>query len=343
MSESQTHETLDPVPAYQKAEASAPFAGMTEEVGPEWPAFAALPESEAAGWGWHDARLIGVDRGEAAAGQRYEVGAIDLYADAATGDLGGSYLPIASFSAEGVATAFYHDLQAQLHAEGLAAHQVADFAEGQAFAMNAEPENWRRAERVEYAAYERQRSQEHFDPAWADDPPLEALDPLLRTALDLGGVLEPTDLEAQPVVEAATFQALQALGVQAEDLESNAPFYDAETGTAYWIGIFQADKADRERCVASILSLGRNPESGALEAQLAPCAPGDWDKALASAEYLIQVAQQGGMDEVFAIAEGMALASDQRELWETERGLGLEAETVQAIAAFTRDSWEVER
>src|SRR5690606_39933441 len=56
------------------------------------------PEPAAESWSWHDARLIGVDRGAEAAAGRYEVGAIDLYADADTGDLGGSYLPIASFS-----------------------------------------------------------------------------------------------------------------------------------------------------------------------------------------------------------------------------------------------------
>ena len=44
------------------------------------------PQNES--WSWHDARLVGVDRGEEAGGKRYEVGAIDLYADADTGDLG---------------------------------------------------------------------------------------------------------------------------------------------------------------------------------------------------------------------------------------------------------------
>ena len=89
--------------------------------------------------------------------QRYEVGVIDLYADANTGDLGGSYLPIAAFSDEVPAAAFYHDLQGQIHEQGLAPYQVPDFAEARAFEMNAEPENWRGAQPVEYAAYESAR------------------------------------------------------------------------------------------------------------------------------------------------------------------------------------------
>jgi hypothetical protein len=115
-----------------------------------------------------------------------------------------------------------------------------------------------------------------------------------------------------------------------------------ETGTAYWIGVFQPDKDDRENCVTSILSLGRDAETGAMEAQLAPCVPGDWDKAYSAAEYLIQVAQKGGIEQVFDTAEGMALATDQRERWENKRGLLLESDAARDIADYTRDNWEME-
>jgi hypothetical protein len=79
-----------------------------------------------------------------------------------------------------------------------------------------------------------------------------------------------------------------------------------------------------------------------MEAQLAPCVPGDWDKAYTSAEYLIQVAQRGGIEQVFDTAEGMALATDQREFWETERGVALEPDTTREIADHARETWEVE-
>ncbi len=307
------------------------------------------PEPADESWSWHDARLIGVDRGEEAEGRRYEVGVIDLYADANTGDLGGSYLPIAAFSGEVPATAFYHDLQAQIHEAGLAPYQVPDFAETKAFEMNAQPENWRGAQPAEYAAYEYLRDLETFDPALADDPPEEALDPLIQTAIELGGVIVEPEVEPEPVVDEAAFQALNAIGVQAENFDPSTdppPFYDAETGTAYWIGVFQPDRDDHDNCVTSILSLGRNLETGEMEAQLAPCVPGDWDKAYGAAEYLIQVAQKGGIEQVFDTAEGMALATDQREFWETERGVALEPEATREIAdgmaAFSREQWEVE-
>lgn len=302
------------------------------------------PEPTDEAWAWHDARLIGVDRGEDAGNRRYEIGAIDLYADANTGDLGGSYLPIASFSDEAPALGYYHDLQEQIHDQGLAPYQVQEFAEARAFEMNAEPENWRGAEPIEYAAYDYLRGLETFDPALADEPPQESVDSLIQTAIELGGVVVEPELEPETVVEEAAFQALNAIGVQAENFNPNAdppPFYDAETGTAYWIGVFQADPDDHEHCVTSILSLGRDPETGEMEAQLAPCVVGDWDKAYSAAEYLIQVAERGGIEQVFDTAEGMALATDQRDLWETARGVPLEAEAARDIADYTRDEWEV--
>ncbi|MEQ8672776.1 MAG: hypothetical protein RLP44_11895 [Aggregatilineales bacterium] len=292
------------------------------------------PEPEDEAWSWHDARIIGIDRGE----NRYEIGAIDLYANADTGDLGGSYLPIATFSDEAPAVAYYHQIQQEIHEQGLPAFQVADFAERQAFTMNPEPENWRGAEPDEYAAYEYVRDLEAFDPALADDPPDDAIDPLIQTAIELGGVV------VEPKVDETTFRALDAIGVQAENFDPSTnppPFYDADTGTAYWIGVFQPDKDDRENCVTSILSLGRDPETGEMEAQLAPCVPGDWDKTYSAAEYLIQTANRGGIEQLFDTAEGMALATDQRELWETERGVPLEADATRELADFTQ--WEVER
>jgi hypothetical protein len=303
------------------------------------------PEPLDEDWGWHDARLIGVER-ETEDGTRYEIGALDVYANVNTGDLGGSYLPVASFEDVDVAAAFYHNLQEQIHDQGLPAYQVPEFAEQQAFAMNPEPEQWRGATPEEYAAYEHLRDLEDGSLAGRDEPPDHAIDPLLQTAVELGGIVEPEiEAPAPQIEDGSAFQALNAIGIEAEDFDPTKdppPFYDAETGTAYWIGVFQPDKEDRENCVTSILSLGRNPETGEMEAQLAPCVPGEWDKAYASAEYLIQVAQKGGIDRCFDAAEGMALATDQRELWESERGVALEPEAAKEIADYTRDAWEVE-
>jgi len=302
------------------------------------------PEPLDEGWGWHDARLIGVER-DTDDGTRYEIGAIDVYANVNTGDLGGSYLPVASFDDVDVAAAFYHTLQEQLHDQGLPAYQVPEFAEQQAFAMNPEPENWRGASPEEYAAYEHLRDLEDGGIAGRDEPPDHSVDPLLQTAIELGGVVVEPEAAAPQIEDGTAFQALSAIGIEAENFDPSQdppPFYDAETGTAYWIGVFQPDKEDRENCVTSILSLGRNPETGEMEAQLAPCVPGEWDKAYNAAEYLIQVAQKGGIDRCFDAAEGMALATDQRELWENERGVALEPDAAREIADYTRDAWEVE-
>jgi len=302
------------------------------------------PESLDEGWGWHDARLIGVER-DTDDGTRYEIGAIDVYANLNTGDLGGTYLPVASFEDVDVAAAFYHNLQEQIHDHELPAYQVPEFAEQQAFAMNPEPENWRGATLEEYAAYEHLRDLEEGSIVGRDEPPNHAVDPLFQTAIELGGVVVDPEVETPQLEDGSAFQALSAIGIEAENFDPTKdppPFYDAETGTAYWIGVFQPDKEDRENCVTSILSLGRNPETGEMEAQLAPCVPGEWDKAYNAAEYLIQVAQKGGIDRCFDAAEGMALATDQRELWENERGVALEPEAAKEIADYTRDAWEVE-
>jgi hypothetical protein len=290
---------------------------------PEWP-----DHEPDASWAWHDARLIGVDRGDGP--DRYEIGAIDLYADAATGDLGGSYLRIAAFSDEGPAVGYYNALQKGLHEAG---DDVAGYAEAQARTMGAQPDGWRGAGPAEYAAYEYLRDLE--TPPLLDDPPDDAIDPLIQTAVELGGVVvEPEGPTAD--------EALAAIGVSAEGFDpatNPPPFVDEATGTAYWIGVFQPDKDDRENCVTSILSLGRDPETGAMEAQLAPCVPGDWDKAYGAADYLIDVAGRNGIEGVFDAAEGMALATDQRAMWETERGVPLDPDAAQGIA----ERWEVDR
>jgi hypothetical protein len=79
-----------------------------------------------------------------------------------------------------------------------------------------------------------------------------------------------------------------------------------------------------------------------MEAQLAPCVPGDWDKTHEAAEYLLGVVEKGGIERAFETAEGMALATDQRELWEAERGLPLEPGAAQELADYTREEWEID-
>lgn len=294
-----------------------------------------LPEDDSMeDWNWHETRLIGVEREDRL--NPYEIGVIDLYSNPATGDLGGTYLTIANFPDSDSAINYFRDLQTEIDEQDIPVYEVATFAEQRAFERHPEPANWESASPEEYTSYEYMRDMGLFD---ADDPPDASIDPLIQTALELGGVVE---LELD---DDTTFQALQRIGIDSHGFnpdENPPPYRDEQTGTAYWIGIFQPEKDDPENCVTSILSLGQNPETGEMEAQLAPCVPGDWDKTYGVAEYLIQIAERGGIEQVFDTAEGMALATDQRELWEVERGLPLSPESASDIADLNDFDVEVD-
>lgn len=305
------------------------------------PTAAAPTYSSDDGWGWHDAAIVAVGRvlpdGET---EQYSIGAVDLYANAHTGDLGGSYLEIGTFDDLDEAAAYYHELNGDIHEQGLLPFQLVDYATDRAAERAAERGNpspqWRAAGDVEYAAYEEMQS---LDAPNAPDLPPDDLD------------LEALFAEPEPVravadtADSATFRALHEIGIAADGFGPETdppPFIDPETGTAYWIGVFQPDKGDPDNAVTSILSLGRDPETGEVEAQLAPVVPGDWDKAYGAAEYLLGVVEKGGIERAFEAAEGMALAADQRELWERERGIPLEPDAAQDLADYTRDQWEID-
>jgi hypothetical protein len=302
------------------------------------------------GWGWHDAAIIAVGRvlpdGET---EQYSIGAVDLYANAHTGDLGGSYLEIGTFDDLDKAAAYYHELQGDIHAQGLLPFQLVDYVTDRAVeraAVRGElTPQWRGATDVEYAAYDEMRA---IDTLGAPDLPPDDLDLdaiFAGDVPDLVNVFADTDTPTPSADEAATFKALRDIGIASEGFDPDAdppPFIDPDTGTAYWIGVFQPDKGDPDNAVTSILSLGRDPDTGEVEAQLAPVVPGDWDKAYGAAEYLLGVVEKGGIERAFEAAEGMALAADQRDLWERERGIPLEPNAAQDLADYTRDQWEID-
>jgi len=295
-----------------------------------------LPDSEhdMQDWNWHETRLIGVERENRL--NPYEIGVMDVYSNPGTGDLGGSYLTLASFPDSDSAIAYANELQAEMDEQEIPVYEMTTFAENKAFERQPEPANWRSASPEEYASYEYMRDLGLFD---ADDPPDTSIEPLIETAVELGGVVE---LELD---DDTAFQALRRIGIDTGDFnpdDNPPPYRDEQTGTAYWIGIFQPDQDDPENCVTSILSLGQNPDTGEMEAQLAPCVPGDWDKTYDVAEYLIQIAERGGIEQVFDTAEGMALATDQRDQWQAERGLQLSPESASDIADMTDFKPEVD-
>jgi hypothetical protein len=299
------------------------------------------------GWGWHDATVIAVGRVlEDGEQEQYSVGAVNLYANVNTGDLGGSYIEIDTFDDIDEAAAYYHELQEDIHKRGLLPFELVDFASDHAAeraAARGEPApEWRGATEIEYAAYDAMRGLGDSDAPDLPPADLDLDDIFSGDASDLDDLFGDADT---PADDAAAFRALRDIGITADGFDPDAdppPFIDPDTGTAYWIGVFQPDKDDPDNCVTSILSLGRDPATGEMEAQLAPCVPGDWDKSYEAAEYLLGVVEKGGIERAFETAEGMALATDQRELWEQQRGLPLDAGAAQELAEYTREEWEID-
>ncbi len=70
--------------------------------------------------------------------------------------------------------------------------------------------------------------------------------------------------------------------------------------------------------------------------------PGDWDKAYQSSQHLLGVMQKEGIDACFLAAESMAIATDQRELWENERGVTVNPGYTQEVAEYAKEVWELE-
>jgi hypothetical protein len=125
-----------------------------------------------AGWHWHDAALIAVERASPdGISTEYAIGAVDLYASARTGDIGGSYLEIAAFNDVDRAADAYRDLQADIDSRMLLPFQLVDFASEAAHAHGAENPTWRTAGSTEYAAYEAMRDLN--SPGMSDLPPAD--------------------------------------------------------------------------------------------------------------------------------------------------------------------------
>jgi hypothetical protein len=273
-----------------------------------------LPQSfdPDAGWHWHDGTLIALAHpGPDASQERYAVGAVDVYANALTGDLGGSYLEIGAFDSLDEAADLYASLQADIHDRHLLPFQFMTFAQDKAVERGQSAPEWRGMGEAEYAAYDAVRS------------------------LESGDIAQP---------EQSVSEALRQIGLGADgfDLDADAAPFTDDAGTRYWIGVFQPDPAQPDACVTSILSLGHDPDSGELHAALAPCVPGDWDRSFEAAEYLIDVAGRDGIESALDAAGVLALATDQRELWRSERGIPLGPDAASDLAQFAHEEQEID-
>jgi hypothetical protein len=306
------------------------------------------PPVERDHWTWLDARLIGLEQvDDAGALTGYEVGCVDLYADTLSGDLGGTFLRVQVFGPDEreQAEGLFDRLNGYAYDRVMTASDLPVLAEKAAARIAAreglESPQWRSLTPDEYALFEREFGlAQDVEP---DIPPEYAHDGLLRTAYELGEVAY--EVEDGPEAYPAA-QALHDIGLAADGFDPDRdrpPFYDADTNTAYWIGVYQPDPEDREVCVASILSLTRDPGSGAYQAQLAPCVVGDWERAYTASEHLIGIAARSDdIERVFEAAEGMAIAADQRDGWQDERGVDLEPDSARDIAEYAAQQWELD-
>ena len=327
-----------PLPDEPPPEADAPQ--------PALPGFEPPPEPPDT-WAWLDAQFVGLEQRDAdGAVAAYVVGCADLYADTLSGDLSGAFLPVQTFASDERerAEALLDKLEGYAEERDLAAHALPALAERAAAKIAAreglDAPQWRALTPDEYATFEHTWDS---DPRAGEDiPPQSAQQTLLHTAYELGGV--EAEMHQPPPYPAA--QALEEIGLSAEGFDPDRdppPFYDAATHTAYWIGVYQPDPDERDVCVASILSLTRNPQNGAYAAQLAPCVVGDWDKAYAASEHLIGVAERSDdIARVFEAAEGMAIAADQRAAWQHARGVELAPESAHEIGEYAAQQWELE-
>ncbi|NLF78262.1 MAG: hypothetical protein GX573_21425 [Chloroflexi bacterium] len=299
-------------------------------------------------WSWLDARFVGLEQVDANGDLTgYEVGCVDLYADTVSGDLGGTFLRVQAFAPDELDQAedLFNRLNNYAYDQGMGAHDIPDLAERAAAKIagreGLEAPQWRALTPDEYTLFEREFGLAR-DPD-PDVPPEYAHDDLLRAAYELGGV--EVEVEEEPEHYPAA-QALEEIGLSADGFDPDRdppPFYDQATNTAYWIGVYQPDPDDRDICVASILSLTRDPDSGAYEAQLAPCMVGDWNKAYEASEHLIGVADRSDdIERVFEAAEGMAIAGNQRGEWQHERGVELEPDSARDIGEYAAQQWELD-
>ncbi len=143
-------------------------------------------EIEDTGWGWQEARFAVLP--PAQSGGTYQTALLDVYRDALTGDLAGSYLALGQHDTVEQAQEQRDQLEVAAFAAYDSSAQWGRFAETQV----ADP-HWQPMQPEHYDLYERLIGREHP----SDMPANPELDPLLADALRLGAVITDIDREEQ--------------------------------------------------------------------------------------------------------------------------------------------------
>ncbi|GIK64301.1 MAG: hypothetical protein BroJett018_20950 [Chloroflexota bacterium] len=188
--EAQTHEYLKAGQPMFPASPALPTFYLDQQAVLEHDAeiMAAVPavKGQDTGWGWHEAQFVVLPPSQLEAG--YQTALFDVYRDALTGDLAGSYLPLGQYDTAAGAERQRDQLEmAAFDAHDSSAGWV-KFAEKQ-----VDDPQWQPMETQHYDLYERLSVREQV----ADLPADPELDPLLRDALRLGAVIIEIDQEEQ--------------------------------------------------------------------------------------------------------------------------------------------------
>lgn len=138
------------------------------------------------GWGWQEARFAVLPPIQS--GQPYQTALFDVYRDALTGDLAGSYLALGQHDTAAAA----QEQRDQLEAAAFAAHD-SSAAWGKFAETQVDTPQWQPMLPEHYDLYERLIGREHA----SDMPANPELDPLLADALRLGAVITDLDKEEQ--------------------------------------------------------------------------------------------------------------------------------------------------
>ncbi|MBZ0315275.1 MAG: hypothetical protein K8L91_02570 [Anaerolineae bacterium] len=261
----------------------------------------------------------------------YAVGIMEVWHDPPTGDQKGAYLHMADAPHLERAEEMRNNIYRLADEAGVSDPDLGNFAHG----LIQHHGEWQPLTDVQWEVVDNTLAPDM--PDFQDEATWAKRDQLLAQAVELSGA----ELAREEIDQPHELQAvMHGLGLQAEDFDpanTPPPLFDESTNTAYWIGVYQPDPNNSNEAITSILSIQQD-DTGQSIAHLAPVATGDWDHAFRTAEYLLKVAERTqDVGQVLDTAEGMAVATQHRELWDAGQGIAVESEI-----AFSPVGMEIE-
>lgn len=228
----------------------------------------------------------------------YAVGVAEVWTDFQTGEQAGTYLHMADAPHQERAEQMRENIYRMADEAEISDHQLGNFARD----LIKGRSDWQPLTEAQWELVDNRLNAD--TPDWDREDTWNAREELLAQAFE-----QAEGEQNMPNFE----QAISNLGLQVAQQPPH--LWDEKTQTAYWIGVYQ-DPQQPDQAVTAILSLKED------DAQLAPVALGDPDHAQQTANYLLKVAERSGdLGRVLDAAEGMAVATQHRELWAEAREL----------------------